>query len=338
MSTKRRNTFRPAFMKNFSKNEIERFMLIDDEYITYDDKKSFVKEINERLWVAIQEVNSLCKGRILPFVKVNLVERENEGQFVRVIVSDINSNKSFEDMVGNRVNIDELSHLIVFKTLAPERIVMVSDEFVKGNAKMLIDKKDQIAAAVDIFLDIAMFNSFSFLRNLPNESKKSFSKQKYDFFKTNSESCYYRYIDSDGVPPAYYSFAFSARTDDKNIDFGKYMYLWDSFIESNYKKEKNQVPPPNEQLKQHIDICNIPNKYFTESHWKRIKNGDYLFLKINIEVKTNAEKRQILYYLGFKRYSKKIVKLVPLNEYHNPLLKKWLKQLNISAFKIVVDK
>ena len=275
----------------------------------------------------------------MPFVKVNLVERESGSQFLRVIVTEMNSNKSFEDIIGDRVNIDELSHLIIFKTLSPERIVMVSDEFAKGNAKMLIDEKDQIAAAVDIFLDIAMFNSLSFLKNLPNESKKKFSKEKYDFFKSNGDSCYYRYIDSDGVPPAYYSFAFSARTDDKNIDFGKYLYLWDFFIKSKYKKEKNRVPPPYEQLKQHIDTGNIPKKYLEEKpFWNKIKNGDYLFLKINIEVKTNAEKNQILYYLGFKRYSKKIIKLVPLNEYHNPLLKKWLRQLNISAFKIVVDK
>ena len=51
---------------------------------------------------------------------------------------------------------------------------MVCDDIIPGNAKMVIDKEDQLSAAVDIFLDIAMFNSYSFLNEMPHEEKVMF--------------------------------------------------------------------------------------------------------------------------------------------------------------------
>ena len=39
-------------------------------------------------------------------------------------------------------------------------------DFLRSNARMLIDEHEQVSAAVDIFLDIAMFNSISFLKKL----------------------------------------------------------------------------------------------------------------------------------------------------------------------------
>ena len=70
MSEKMRNTFRSATMRNFSKYTIVRYIYIDDKLSTDEEKDLFVKEINERLWAVIQDVNAYAKNRVLPFVIV----------------------------------------------------------------------------------------------------------------------------------------------------------------------------------------------------------------------------------------------------------------------------
>ena len=143
MGRKMRNIFRPATMRNFSNYILERYMLIDDTSSTEEDKDKFVKEINERLWFAIQETNAIVKGRILPFVVVRRVVKDNTK--LRIIVNDFDADKDITDYEEiKEVEISNLTHLINFKTLPPQRRVMVSDDIIPGNAKMIVDKKDQI--------------------------------------------------------------------------------------------------------------------------------------------------------------------------------------------------
>ena len=56
---------------------------------------------------------------------------------------------------------------------------------------MIVSPINQIAAAVDIFLDIAMYNSISFLRNKDLDFKKSFSKLKYDYARIKKWDSYF---------------------------------------------------------------------------------------------------------------------------------------------------
>lgn len=71
MPTKRdklRNEYRPAFTRNFSKYTIDRYVIIDNDLMDDAAKDTFIKEVNERLWYAIQETNMLLDDRLLPFV------------------------------------------------------------------------------------------------------------------------------------------------------------------------------------------------------------------------------------------------------------------------------
>lgn len=55
MSKKLRNTIRPAFMRNFTRNTLERYILLEIDDMNNIEKDKFVSKINEKLWYAIQK-------------------------------------------------------------------------------------------------------------------------------------------------------------------------------------------------------------------------------------------------------------------------------------------
>lgn len=336
---KTRNIYRKATTKNFSTFAIERYILIDDITSTEQEKDQFVKTINEQLWFAIQETNMFAHDRVLPFVTVRRVIQDNTK--LRIIINDLDSTKKINDYEDlQELKVEELSHLINFRTLSPQRRVMVSDSFIPGNAKMIVDKNDQISAAIDIFLDVAMFNSISFLRDLDLNSKKQFSELKLNYFnkmKSVFDGNIYYYLEDDN-PPSYFSFAFAARVDNKTIDYYKYVELWNVFLRERYPKQRNNNIFPVEQLKKYYrDIENIDNQYLNEKFWNNY-HGDYLFLRTNQRPNTKGRTYDIANYFGItsiKEFHIGLTKVVPISEYFNPFLRKQLDELYISAFKII---
>ena len=220
----------------------------------------------------------------MSYVIVRRVYKIGNNQ-IRIVINNLESKTAFNELTDNVIDIDELSHLINFKTTSPQRKIMVSDDVIPGNARMIIDKEDQLSAAVDIFLDISMFNAYSFFRNLTHKEKIEFSSVKYEYFKNLSEESYYLFSESN--PPSYYSFAFSARIDGKNLDYFKYIDLWKNFILSQYSSYTNDIMYIVEQLNFYKDIGNLDKEYLAPEYWNGYK-GDYLLLRINREPNTNA--------------------------------------------------
>lgn len=171
---------------------------------------------------------------------------------IRIVINNLESKTAFNELTDNVIDIDELSHLINFKTTSPQRKIMVSDDVIPGNARMIIDKEDQLSAAVDIFLDISIHSLMLIL-----------------FLET------------------YYSFAFLARIDGKNLDYFKYIDLWKNFILSQYASYTNDIMSIVEQLNFYKDIENLDKEYLAPEYWNGYK-GDYLLLRINREPNTNA--------------------------------------------------
>lgn len=214
-------------------------------------RKINLLKINERLWCCIQEVNVRAKGIILSYVIVRRVYKIGNNQ-IRIVINNLESKTAFNELTDNVIDIDELSHLINFKTTSPQRKIMVSDDVIPGNARMIIDKEDQLSAAVDIFLDISIHSLMLIL-----------------FLET------------------YYSFAFLARIDGKNLDYFKYIDLWKNFILSQYASYTNDIMSIVEQLNFYKDIENLDKEYLAPEYWNGYK-GDYLLLRINREPNTNA--------------------------------------------------
>ena len=221
MSKNIRNEYRKAVMRNFSTYTIERYVIIENENLSDKDKDLLVKKINEELWLAIQETNAVFGDRILPYVLVRRVIKDaKDASKLRIIINDLGDDRKYGSFKGTEsVKISELSHLINFKTCSPQRRVIVSDVLIPGNARIIIDVEDQICAAVDIFLDIATFNSVSYLKNLSLQDKQKFSQKKLDFYKKNNLTGYY-FIDPT-TPPSYFSLSFSARISKSIIDYNK---------------------------------------------------------------------------------------------------------------------
>ncbi len=332
---KMRNTFREATMRNFSNYTLERYILIDDTSSDDEEKDKFVKEINERLWMAIQETNAIVGGRVLPFVIVRRVVKDNTK--LRIIINDFDSAKTINDFEElKEIDIEDITHLINFKTLTPQRRVMVSDQAIPGNAKIIIDKKDQISAAVDIFLDIAMFNSVSYLATMPLKQKQEFSKLKLGFYNRikdqNDYSCYYLIDRKES--PSYFSFAFAARIDHKKIDYDNYVNIWNRFLKTEYPDCQNINVSPQEQLKFYRDRGNLDNKYFDSTFWEKYK-GDYLLLRINREPRDTDHAESLANNLGINEMHVGVTKLVPTSRYFESFIRRQIDELYISAFKIV---
>jgi len=335
--TKFRNVIRPGYMRNFSKNIIERYIMIDDALMSYEEQDAFVKKINERLWHLIQEVNAVVEGIVLPFVCVRKVVMYNSK--LRVIINDFNCSCHEEDLDEAReIDPSEITHLINFKTLTPQRRVIVQDSLVPSDARMIIDEKDEIAAAIDIFLDIAMFNAHSYLYNMEMVDKKAFSIRKLSFYEEQSaQKRMTSYYDIDeNEKPAYFSFAFAARTSTSTFDVYRYVEIWRKFIQSEFANENNINKKPHEQLLQYIDKDNIDTKYLNEEFWETYSKGEYLFLRVNREPNTDEQKERLLMYFRATQFRIGLVKIVPISEYHNPYLTPFLQELYVSAYKIVV--
>ena len=64
---KLRNEQRNGFTRNFSNYTIDRYVIIDNDLMNDTEKDAFIKEVNERLWFAIQETNMLLEDRLLWF-------------------------------------------------------------------------------------------------------------------------------------------------------------------------------------------------------------------------------------------------------------------------------
>jgi hypothetical protein len=213
--------------------------------------------------------------------------------------------------------------------------VQVSDEIISGDAKMIIGDIDRKSAAIDIFLDIAMFNSISYLRNLSIEEKKKFNLKKLEYAQKHGIGNHYQCSQTN--PPQYWSFAFTARLDRNNIDYDLYIEHWMNFLEEYYPNEHNTNTKPEEELKFYIDKDNLPQELFSPEYWKSFNKGAYLLFRINKEPNTNERKNIICRLFNIKVFHIGATKIVPLNTYFEPFSNRMLNELCLSAYKIVVD-
>lgn len=327
---KLRNIKRLAFMRNFTNNTIERYILMEIDDMNDNEKDLFVSKINEKLWYAIQKVNEITNYN-LPYVLVRRVESSEHNNKLRIIIKpdDYDFNPEPRFISGKE------SHVILMKQLSPQRIIQLGNMDGIGKAEILADENSKIVAAIDIFLDIAMFNSISYLRKLNEEERLNFNQIKYEYYlEENLES--YFYINPND-PPSYISFAFSQHKDHDELDYYGYIICWEKFLKKYYPNQVNKNPPPIEQLKKHEDFNNIDDLYKSEDFWKLKPSGAYLLLRVNKRPTDTEREEKILNYFGCSTYHIGLIKVIPLQEYHMPYIRKEFEELNVSAFKIIID-
>ncbi len=331
MKKKFRNLIRNAYMRNFTTNTEDRYIYIDDDMMSYEQKDIFVSRVNEQLWYTIQEVNALTESNNLPYINLRRVEDDYDDRLRIVISPDDSDFKANEKRYVDRNN----SHVVVMKQDSSQRKVQLGDLKGNGRAEIIADDTGRIDAIVDVFLDIAMFNSYSFLRTMNVVKRRDFNIIKNEFFAENSFNSYFEINSEDS--PTYISFAFSTHITHNKLNYLSYVLTWEKFVNKYYPTEKNINLKPTEQLKKHVDYENIDNIFKTNEFWKSFSKGGYLLLRTNSRPNSEDRINNLLSIFGQPTYHIGITKIVPLQQYFSPYYKDDLKELNVSAFKIVVD-
>lgn len=326
-------------LRTFSKRIETRYIALSDKMElnpkTRDNLIEIVKKINRNLDLIIQSLLVKIPDRQIPFLKVNLGEKVSNNQ-LRLLFAD--KNDDIDEEIPEYINIDDISHFIKFRITPGNRQIILSQEFSKINAEMLIDEEYIVCAATDIFLDIAMFNSFSYLRKMKDNDKKTFSSLKYSYYKEIGCNCYYHYKAFLEKEPVYFSFAFAARNNKSEIDLDTYIYLWNDFLSRYFSTDKDITELILEQLKYHKSYGQITKNDST--HEKIIRRfdstGSKLILRINKKPKVTDKRIQIINYFGIPKFHLGTIKIVNLNEYYNPKLRDFLENGYVSAFKVIV--
>ena len=97
------------------------------------------------------------------------------------------------------------------------------NEFANTIAKITVDSTLTKVSLSDIFLDVSMFNSYSFLQELSQTEKQDFNRLKVEYAKNNNLPSYLEvdYAEDIGC----FSFALSCRNDNQEFDPVYILYL-----------------------------------------------------------------------------------------------------------------
>lgn len=324
MSTNRKNVIRKAPLANFTRNIKYRNIVVDrNTYTQYCDKiPSIMDEVNK----TIQEVALNVEDRHIPFVIGSPITYDaSKICDSRIVLLTAENNFNLPFSSKDRRNI---SHWVEFQFSAIYKQITFSNS--SCDAKLVIDEEFLIPAATDLFLDLAMFNSYSFLQDMSIDEKRVFSRQKFEYFKHKNLPCYYAHDSSDTL--LYYSLAFSARKTSKKVDISMYIALWEDFLQTYYPGKLHKESSLESQLKQHIDFGQLPCKRILEE-LDSLPKGSYLLIRLNRHPRSTKMATEINTILGGSTLTSKNWKIISLSEYST--IKKYTQLLYISAFKLI---
>ncbi len=339
-------TYKDNFLKDFSEDSLRRCIL-------WDRKKSglgqvfyeSLSEIQNTLNLIIQELN-LKVDRNIPYLVVDCLEYVTERTRIFVRDRDEFDDKnillSIDGMLDNFTNI---SHNIDCFQAAGRAMIENRNNSTTPlrhiDVTIFFDNIIRDLTIIDILLDIAYFNSYSFLRDLSIEEKKEFSKKKAKFFQEESLPTVFEEINSKDLD--YYSLAFSCHKPnisdmshyEYEIDIKKYIDTWNRFINSYYKDYVHKEISVKEQLKRRKNN-HLPEDYYL--NFENVSPGVYYVLRT--EEKNIPQKyiNQVLSIFGIKE--KKDMSVSYLTYIKKDDFAKYVdlyKYAGISVFKIVVQ-
>lgn len=329
MSTNRKNKINPAFLKNFTENVERRCIAIESSQKAFDGMQEFVNSINETANIIIQDLNLKIHDRQLPYitltVQFNNKELKSNARFLyHSNDTNLGEQRRLNDLLDKTLGID-ISHMIDIMVADGYNEIVISS--VGSDAKIVIDKDFFKCAIIDVLLDIVMFNSYSFLKEMDICQRHKFSYEKNAFFKTRQLKCFYEYKAKDDV---YFSFAFAARVDENTFDADRYIEIWTDFTNSNYSNYKHVESSIEEQLKMHSDYDELPDDAYKK--FDDQPKGAYLFLRTN-RGRTQSIEPHISAIFGIEDITHGKITTVPIVRFSE--IKDILVNLDVSAFKIV---
>ena len=344
MSTNSKNTIRNAYMSNFTTKKKHRYIVTEKGSQLDTDIQNNLNKINDSINTAIQELSIRIHDRQIPYMIIEKLpvsfdddtdetEKRDKTKRVRGLLRDIATEKELLNLLDKKfIRTDvKISHAIEFFANTTYSALTFSN--LNFDAKMYLNTKGFITAFTDIFMDSAMFNSYSFLKGMGYEEKHLFGIRKLEFYRKRKLPCFYRFDSEDEDKLFYYSLAFSCRNSKEEFDFETYVDLWEDFISEYYPNETHKEKSVSEQLKQYIDPEQFPKGLAQQI--SRKGEGAYLVLRINRDRTTSLQKR-ICNYFGLEEFQIGKVKVVDISEYYN--IQDMLRNLDVAAYKVVKRK
>ena len=325
MSTNAKNKVRPEFLKNFT-TKIKESVILINKSPYYSNVTDHIFKINRDANKLIQELNLKIEDRQLPYINLRPRCSIDLDSRSRVFVRDFDTSNRIEKKIVSEIEKhDDISHFLDLLIAPGYKEIKISN--LSCDAKLIIDAAYFECAIIDILLDIIMFNSYSFLKNMDINEKKKFSHKKFNYFQKHKLECFYDCVYDESL---YYSLAFSARSDMYTFDIEKYIMIWNDFINEYYAKFAHKEKSIKDQLKQHVDYHEL-SPSLPKSFSKKNK-GAYLLLRTN---KDKSEKLHpfLLNYFHINEYRKGKIKIIPISEFD--ICEPLLKNLDVSAFKVV---
>ena len=330
MSTNSKNKIRECYFKNYTKKRKNREILVESSRALNGDIQEIVNEINLTVNQIIQELNLLIHDRQLPYITLDIKYKPEIEKRARMVLIERDTQEEFENNIKRSTAAigQDVSHFIEILSADGFKEVVISP--LGCNSEIVIGKDYITYVIVDILLDIVMFNSYSFLKNMTIAEKHEFCNKKYNYFKKENLNCFYEYKEEDESKELYYAISFSARNEINSFDTKKYIKLWSEFINAYFPDSVHVEKTISEQLKQHIDYCDLPKNL--SSKFAKEEKGAHLLLRVNKDV-TESYHEDILNLFKMKKYRIGKVKIVPISDFNR--YEYLFRHLDVSVFKIV---
>lgn len=329
MSENRKNRKEPAFLRNFTTDVLQRQIVLEKNYAETHKDVDGLRILTEELNYIIQKLNMIVH-RNIPYISLTTSkELENVARVFIRATADFDE-AGLLLVIEDKTDFLKITHLIDLFVCegALELDQPINDHF---NVEIIFNSAYTRMVIIDIFLDVAFFNSYSFLRDASVDEKKQFSKKKYEFYKNKKLDSYF---DEENDPLDYFSFAFSCHSNveegDFSFDFNKYIEIWNEFISEYYPTEVHVEKSIDEQIKLRVDD-HISPYYYQE--FDNLDPGIYYILRLNrSDIPPKFIKRVSSIFGGAKLNvgMLKIIKNDELEQYNE-----LLQELYIAAFKII---
>lgn len=337
----RKNQKGKAFLKNFTEDYINRMILADKELINKESvidnntMRDKLKEITEDVNYQIQSLNlKVCRNIPYLSLRFSIEFCEEVRMYMRNTPETFDLKLQIDDAMNTFVNI---SHFLDLYVVAGGQEIYIS-EINNVDGEIVADFDYKEIAITDIFLDIAMFNSYSFLKHMPAPDKKKFSKMKAEYYSTNKLDSFF--INEENAKLDYYSFAFACHSTDDNgniiFDAEKYINIWDSFIKENYPNGTHIEYPVEKQIEMRVDD-HIPHDYY--KRFASYSPGIYFIFRVNkkdIPVKRKASVNNMFKTSNCEVGDLCIVNLEDAIKYFDNF-NELFTDLFIAAFKVVIQ-
>ncbi len=331
-------TYKDFYLSHFTNDTLGRLIFWTEKCGLEKNFPYKLKDILETLNSIIQALN-LRVPRNIPYMSIGCVGYVNE--LTRILIREQTNFEMKEMMLqidNNLTSFANLSHILDLFECSSAREMYESEG--NMNCKLAFDYNFRKMAIVDIFLDVAYFNSYSFLNLLSPAEKREFSRKKYEYFKNKGLNSFF--IDGSKNGLDYYSFAFSCHTTDKKllesatyeyeIDIEKYIATWNDFISEYYPNYHHIEKSVKEQLDLRINE-HLPN--YCSEYFENKNPGVYFLLRTEKKNIPKIYEKEVCSLFGISECTVGHLKVISLNDFYK--YEHLFKNANISAFKIVIQ-